>query len=80
MITIGNYGFGGVTIDAQKPGVVIAASLNKWYPDAQLWRTRDGGNTWDNLYTYSYPPPDYQLAVVPKYTWVREGYLWHIFY
>jgi hypothetical protein len=30
------YGFGGISIDAQRPGVVMAASLNQYYPDAQV--------------------------------------------
>lgn len=63
------YGFGGLSIDAQKPGVVMAASLNEYYPDAQLWRSLDGGASWTNIYSYSYPAPDYQLAVVPNYSW-----------
>jgi xyloglucan-specific exo-beta-1,4-glucanase len=67
---IGNYGIGGITIDAQKPGVIMAASLNKWYPDGQIWRSLNGGATWSNFYNFSYPGPDYQLAVTPHYKWV----------
>lgn len=72
----GNYGFGGVTIDAQKPGVVMAVSLNKYYPDGQIWRSLDGGSNWTNFYNYSYPGPDYHLAVTPHYKWDVSSAPW----
>jgi hypothetical protein len=34
-----SYGFGGISIDAQRPGVVMASSLNQYYPDAQVPRS-----------------------------------------
>jgi hypothetical protein len=39
------------------------------YPDAQIWRSLNGGQSWTNLYNFSYPGPDYQLAVTRDYTW-----------
>ncbi|KZS96826.1 Oligoxyloglucan reducing end-specific cellobiohydrolase [Sistotremastrum niveocremeum HHB9708] len=68
-ISDNSYGFGGISIDAQRPGVVMAASLNQYYPDAQIWRSLDGGASWSTLYNYSYPPPNYQLAITRDYTW-----------
>lgn len=50
------YGFGGLTIDRQKPGTVMVAALNEWWPDANIFRSLDGGNTWTTLWAWGdYP-------------------------
>ncbi|KAI0043817.1 carbohydrate-binding module family 1 protein [Auriscalpium vulgare] len=50
------FGFGGVAVDLQKPGTVMVAALNSWYPDGQVYRSTDGGTTWKALWTWgSYP-------------------------
>ncbi|CAP66717.1 uncharacterized protein PODANS_4_7820 [Podospora anserina S mat+] len=35
------YGFGGLGLDMKKPGTLVVASLNSWWPDAQLFRSTD---------------------------------------
>lgn len=50
------FGFGGVAVDAQKPGTIMVAALNSWWPDGQIFRSLDGGATWKALWTWgSYP-------------------------
>lgn len=39
-ISDNSYGFGGVTIDTLNPGVVMTVSLNEYYPDAEVSRSR----------------------------------------
>ncbi|RPA93776.1 Oligoxyloglucan reducing end-specific cellobiohydrolase [Choiromyces venosus 120613-1] len=46
----GTFGFGGVSVDVQKPGTVMVATLNQWWPDATIWRSLDSGNTWSPLW------------------------------
>ena len=29
------FGYGGLSIDLQKPGVIMVAALNKWWPDTR---------------------------------------------
>ncbi|KAG8990048.1 hypothetical protein FRB93_003334 [Tulasnella sp. JGI-2019a] len=71
------YGFGGISVDLSgKPGTVMAASLNEYYPDAQIWRSIDGGATWSVLYSASYPPPDYALDVTRYYSWDISSAPW----
>ncbi|GJE86057.1 glycoside hydrolase family 74 protein [Phanerochaete sordida] len=50
------FGFGGLTVDLQKPGTVMVAALNCWWPDGNVFRTTDGGSTWTRLWDWaSYP-------------------------
>ncbi|MHB8813872.1 MAG: WD40/YVTN/BNR-like repeat-containing protein [Steroidobacteraceae bacterium] len=46
-------GYMGLGVDAQQPGTLVVATLNRWHPGDILWRTRDGGRTWQNLRTSS---------------------------
>ncbi len=42
----GNYGFSGLAVDPQKPSTVMVATLHRWWPQDELYRTTDGGTTW----------------------------------
>ncbi|KAG8167311.1 hypothetical protein KVR01_003000 [Diaporthe batatas] len=71
------YGFGGIAIDAQNPGTIVVASLNSWYPDAQLFRSTDGGATWKTIWSWGADG-----NVVPRYTigaknapWIETNFL-----
>ncbi|KAF8586883.1 glycoside hydrolase family 74 protein [Ramaria rubella] len=47
------YGFGGLAVDLQKPGVVMAAALNEWWP-GKLFVTL--GTTWSTIWAWAdYP-------------------------
>ncbi|KAG8843052.1 hypothetical protein FRC20_004089, partial [Serendipita sp. 405] len=55
-ISDNSYGFGGLTVDLQKPGTLMVAALNEWWPDANIFRTLDGGSTWSPLWEWNgYP-------------------------
>ncbi|KAF7793713.1 hypothetical protein EIP86_004829 [Pleurotus ostreatoroseus] len=50
------FGFGGVAVDLQRPGTIMTAALNCWWPDGQAYRSTDGGNTWTALWAWNgYP-------------------------
>jgi photosystem II stability/assembly factor-like uncharacterized protein len=38
-------GFGGLAVDAQRPGTIMAATIDLWAPD-QIYRSTDGGQHW----------------------------------
>ncbi|MFD3517351.1 RICIN domain-containing protein [Streptomyces sp. NPDC058657] len=42
----GNYGFSGLAVDPQKPDTVMVATLHRWWPEDELYRSTDGGTTW----------------------------------
>jgi xyloglucan-specific exo-beta-1,4-glucanase len=46
-------GYMGLSIDPERPGTVVVATLNRWHPGDILWRTTDGGRTWRNVRTLS---------------------------
>ncbi|MEU7874522.1 RICIN domain-containing protein [Dactylosporangium sp. NPDC049140] len=45
----GSYGFSGLAVDPQKPSTVMVTTLDRWWPEDELYRTTDGGTTWKTL-------------------------------
>jgi hypothetical protein len=45
----GSYGFGTIVTDPQRPGVLLASSLDLWWQHDNLWRSQDGGANWIEL-------------------------------
>jgi len=43
-------GVGAVTVDWQNPNVLVACTLNNWWPDEHIYRSIDGGKTWDSIW------------------------------
>ncbi|KAI2468622.1 glycoside hydrolase family 74 protein [Annulohypoxylon bovei var. microspora] len=71
------FGFGGLGVDMQKPGTIVVASLNSWYPDAQIFRSTDSGATWSNIWAWSnYPDMNlYYGQSASKAPWIKTGFL-----
>ena len=42
-------GYGSVTVDAERPGVIMATTLDLYYLHDDVFRSLDGGNTWFDL-------------------------------
>ncbi|KAJ1323075.1 xyloglucan-specific exo-beta-1,4-glucanase [Microdochium nivale] len=72
-----NFGFGGLALDAKKPGTLVVASLNSWWPDAQMYRSTDSGKTWSVLWQWgNYPEMIYYYGIsTPKAPWIRKSFL-----
>jgi hypothetical protein len=43
------FGYGGVAVDARRPGTVVVTTNNRWAAVDTLFRTTDGGRTWKSL-------------------------------
>ncbi|CAM5673411.1 Carbohydrate-binding protein OS=Streptomyces alboniger OX=132473 GN=CP975_02965 PE=3 SV=1 [Streptomyces alboniger] len=43
------FGYGGVAVDACRPGTVVVSTNNRWAAIDTLYRTTDGGRTWTSL-------------------------------
>ncbi|QYR20333.1 RICIN domain-containing protein [Paenibacillus sp. sptzw28] len=50
------WGYGGLAVDAQHPDTIVVATLNQWWPDANIYRSTDGGATWTSFWSWNgYP-------------------------
>ncbi|MFE2875264.1 RICIN domain-containing protein [Streptomyces roseus] len=45
----GGYGFSGLSVDPRKPSTVMVTTLDRWWPEDEIYRTTDGGTTWKAL-------------------------------
>ncbi|MEV4944906.1 1,4-beta-glucanase [Streptomyces sp. NPDC053755] len=43
------FGYGGVAVDARRPGTAVVSTNNRWAQVDTLLRTTDGGATWTSL-------------------------------
>ncbi|TVY47674.1 Xyloglucanase [Lachnellula occidentalis] len=58
-----NYGYGGLTVDLQKPGTLMVAALNDWWPDELIFRSNNSGATWSPIWAWtSYPSQDHYYS------------------
>jgi photosystem II stability/assembly factor-like uncharacterized protein len=39
-------GFGGLALDARRPGTLIVSTIDRWSPGDEIYRTTDSGKTW----------------------------------
>jgi hypothetical protein len=44
-----SFGYGGVAVDARRPGTVVVSTNNRWAAVDTVFRTTDGGRTWTSL-------------------------------
>ncbi|MEU1401295.1 1,4-beta-glucanase [Streptomyces sp. NPDC005728] len=43
------FGYGGVAVDARRPGTAVVSTNNRWSAVDTLYRTTDGGRSWASL-------------------------------
>ena len=46
-------GYMGLSLSRSQPGVLVVASLNRWKPGDEVWRSTDGGDSWRGLRDHS---------------------------
>ncbi|GAA2200358.1 1,4-beta-glucanase [Streptomyces bangladeshensis] len=44
-----SFGYGGVAVDARRPGTLVVSTNNRWSLVDTLYRSTDGGHTWTSL-------------------------------
>jgi photosystem II stability/assembly factor-like uncharacterized protein len=47
--TLGNFGYAGLAIDANRPGTLWVSSMDKWSTKDDIWHSTDGGKNWQSL-------------------------------
>jgi hypothetical protein len=45
----GLYGFGGISVDASNHNILLVATLDRWWPQDEIYRSTDAGASWKNL-------------------------------
>lgn len=69
------YGFGGLAVDAQNPNTVMVSSLNAWWPDEVIFRSTNGGATWNRIWDWgNYPERTYKFSMdITAAPWLDHG-------
>ncbi|MFF5983163.1 1,4-beta-glucanase [Streptomyces olindensis] len=44
-----SFGYGGVAVDARRPGTLVVSTNNRWSDIDTVFRSTDGGRTWTSL-------------------------------
>jgi hypothetical protein len=44
-----SFGYGGVAVDARRPGTLVVSTNNRWAEIDTVFRSTDGGRTWKSL-------------------------------
>ena len=47
-----DFGYGGLTVDRQNPDTLMVATQISWWPDIQIFRSTDRGQTWTQAWEY----------------------------
>lgn len=63
-----SHGYGGLGLDMQKPGTLVVAALNLWWPDVQLFRSTDSGSTWSSIWEWQTSPNSTDRTLVRHHT------------
>ncbi|KAK3333752.1 hypothetical protein B0T19DRAFT_135672 [Cercophora scortea] len=71
------FGFGGLSVDMLKPGTLVVATLNSWWPDAQIFRSTNSGATWSKIWEWaSYPSQNWYYGLhTDKAPWINAGFV-----
>ncbi|KAG6850815.1 hypothetical protein H0H93_008118 [Arthromyces matolae] len=69
------FGFGGVAVDLQKPGTIMVAALNSWWPDGQIFRSTDSGTTWTSLWAWASDYTKYYSYNDSLAPWIGPNYV-----
>lgn len=69
------FGYGGLAVDMQHPGTLVVATVNSWWPDAQLYRSTNGGTSWEPIWSWaSYPSRNlYYTIDTSNAPWLNFG-------
>jgi xyloglucan-specific exo-beta-1,4-glucanase len=50
------FGYSGLAIDRQSPGTIMVTGYSSWWPDTQIWRSKDNGTTWTRIWDWTRYP------------------------
>ena len=50
------FGYSGLSIDKQNPSTIMVTGYSSWWPDTQIWRSKDSGTTWTRIWDWTRYP------------------------
>jgi xyloglucan-specific exo-beta-1,4-glucanase len=50
------FGYSGLTVDKQNPSTIMVTGYSSWWPDTQIWRSKDSGTTWTRIWDWTRYP------------------------
>jgi xyloglucan-specific exo-beta-1,4-glucanase len=50
------FGYSGLAIDKQNSGTLMVTGYSSWWPDTQIWRSKDHGATWTRIWDWTRYP------------------------
>jgi xyloglucan-specific exo-beta-1,4-glucanase len=50
------FGYSGLALDKQSPGTLMVTGYSAWWPDTQIWRSKDNGTTWTRIWDWTRYP------------------------
>ncbi|MFJ5732949.1 1,4-beta-glucanase [Streptomyces paradoxus] len=60
-----SFGYGGVAVDARRPGTLVVSTNNRWAEIDTVFRSTDGGRTWTSLKDTAV----FDVSETPYLTW-----------
>ncbi|ONK15642.1 cellulose-binding domain-containing protein [Streptomyces sp. MP131-18] len=69
------FGFSGLTVDRQNPGTVMVTGYSSWWPDTQIFRSTDSGESWTQAWSWgAYPERTKRYEMdVSEVPWLTFG-------
>lgn len=68
-----NYGYAKVVVDPNNPNTIMASTLDRYYPGDEIFRSLDGGVTWEAMGNEPYGPPAHSSFNVSISPWLLFG-------
>lgn len=67
-----NYAYAKVVVDPRNPNTIMASTLDRYYPGDEIFRSRNGGTTWEAMGNEPNAPPHshYDVSLSP---WLLFG-------
>ena len=69
------FGYGGLTVDRQRPGTLMVTAYSSWWPDTIIWRSVDSGATWSKIWDWArYPQRSFRYSMdISASPWLDLG-------
>lgn len=57
------FGYAGLALDASNPGTLMVTAYSSWWPDTQIYRSTDSGETWTAIWEWvAYPTRSFRYT------------------